>query len=82
MSIKYRHQRINKITSVWKLKKIHPLITSYNIPSSTFEIFKNNIKLYISKALHIKFNENESFDSNLNSQTDDEIEFEFEDDLD
>ena len=59
MSIKYRHQRINKITSVWKLKKVHPLITSYNIPSSTFEIFKNNIKLYISKALHIKFNEND-----------------------
>ena len=59
MSIKYRHQRINKITSVWNLKKVHPLITSYKIPLDTFEIFKNNLKLYISKALHIKFNEND-----------------------
>ena len=59
MSIKYRYQRINEITSVWKLKKVHPLITSYKISPSTFETFKYNIKLYISKALHIKFNEND-----------------------
>ena len=24
MSLKYRHKRINQITSSWKLKKIHP----------------------------------------------------------
>ena len=59
MSLNYRYQRINKITSTWKLKKLHPLITSYKIPDKIFRNFKFNIKLYISKALNIKFNNND-----------------------
>ena len=57
MSLKYRYQRINKITSAWKLKKLHPLITTYKISDSILRNFKINIKLYISKALNIKFND-------------------------
>ena len=59
MSLKYRHNRINKMTSMWNLKKIHPLITTYKIPNNFFKMFKFNIKLYISKALNIEFNEND-----------------------
>ena len=59
MSLKYRHKRIDQITSSWKLKKIHPLITSYKIPKKMFNDFKINLKLYISKALDIEFNEND-----------------------
>ena len=59
MSLKYRYQRINKITSAWKLKKLHPLITTYKISDSILRNFKINIKLYISKALNIKFNDSD-----------------------
>ena len=40
MSLKYRYQRINKITSAWKLKKLHPLITTYKISDNIFRNFK------------------------------------------
>ena len=67
MSLKYRYQRVNKITSAWNLHKIHPLITTYEIPRAFFESFKINIKLYISKALRVKFDENDKiFIKNIN----------------
>ena len=67
MSLKYRYQRVNKITSAWNLHKIHPLITTYKIPSNFFESFKINMKLYIAKALKIRFNENDKiFIKNIN----------------
>ena len=55
MSLKIRHQRINLLTKKWKLRRINPLIASYKIKNEFFEEFKFNIKLYISKALKIKF---------------------------
>ncbi len=55
MSLKIRHQRINLLTKKWKLRKINPLIVSYKIENDFFEEFKFNIKLYISKAMKIKF---------------------------
>ena len=55
MSLKIRTDRINFITKKWKLKKVHPLITTYKIEKDFFEEFKFNLKLYISKALKIKF---------------------------
>ena len=57
MSLKYRYQRINKITSAWNLHKIHPLITTYKIPKDFFETFKISMKLYIARALKIEFEE-------------------------
>lgn len=59
MSLKTRVNRINYITKKWKLTKIHPLITSYKIEKEFFEEFKFNLKLYISKALKIKFDKND-----------------------
>ena len=59
MSLKNRHNRINLITKQWKLEKIHPLITRYKIDPKFFSDFKFNIKLYISKALKIKFDSND-----------------------
>ena len=60
MSLDYRHKRINKITKLWNLKKIHPLITTYAMEKNFFESFKFNIKLYISKALNLQFVQNDS----------------------
>jgi hypothetical protein len=59
MSLKIRHKRINLLAKKWKLKKINPLIVSYKIKNDFFEEFKFNIKLYISKALKIKFEHND-----------------------
>ena len=59
MSYKYRLKRINTITKKWKLNKIHPLITTYKIKKNFFEEFKFNLKLYISKAMSINFEEND-----------------------
>ena len=59
MSLKKRHDRINLITKQWKLEKTHSLITRYKIESKFFSEFKFNIKLYISKALRINFNDND-----------------------
>ena len=68
MGLIYRYNRINKISKAWKLKKIHPLITTYKIDKDFFELFKFNIKLYISKALNIKFSHNDNiFVDNINS---------------
>ena len=59
MSFDYRLKRINNITKKWKLNKIHPLITSYKINQNIFDEFKFNLKLYISKAMSINFDEND-----------------------
>ena len=59
MTLKIRHERINILAKKWKLKKINPLIVSYKIKDDFFEEFKFNIKLYISKALKIKFEHND-----------------------
>ena len=59
MSLIYRINRINKISKKWKLEKIHPLITRYKIEKNFFEEFKLNVKLYISKAMSIKFEAND-----------------------
>ena len=67
MSLEYRYQRINKITTAWKLNKVHPLITSYKMPKDFFESFKANVKFYISKALKVKFDEDDKiFIKNIN----------------
>ena len=59
MSFDDRLKRINNITKKWKLNKIHPLITSYKINQNIFDEFKFNLKLYISKAMSINFDEND-----------------------
>ena len=59
MSIDYRLKRINNITKKWRLNKIHPLITSYKIKNNFFEEFKFNLKLYVSKAMSINFDEDD-----------------------
>ena len=59
MSINYRLKRINDITKKWKLNKVHPLITAYKINKNFFEEFKFNLKLYVSKAMSIHFDEND-----------------------
>lgn len=59
MSLKIRKQRINFISKKWGLKKIHPLIVAYKINSDFFKEFKFNLKIYISKALKVDFNEND-----------------------
>ena len=67
MSLKIRHQRINLLTKKWKLRRINPLIASYKIKEDFFEEFKFNIKLYISKALKIKFDlDDQKFIKNIN----------------
>ncbi len=67
MNLKIRTDRINLITKKWKLKKLHPLITSYKMDEDFFEEFKFNLKLYISKALKIKFENNDKlFIQNIN----------------
>ena len=59
MSFDYRLKRINNITKKWKLNKIHPLIASYKMNKVIFEEFKFNLKLYISKAMSINFDESD-----------------------
>ena len=66
MSIKYRISRIDKISKNWKLNKVHPLIAAYKIEKNLFNDFKFNLKLYISKAMSIKFDDNDKkFTSNV-----------------
>ena len=68
MSFEYRIKRINHITKKWKLNKIHPLITSYRIKENFFQDFKFNLKLYISKAMSIKYEKDDKkFIANIDS---------------
>ncbi len=59
MSLKYRKERINKISKNWGLKKSHDLMVTYKIPEDKFEELIKNIKLYVSKALNFKFVDDE-----------------------
>ena len=59
MSLKYRKDRINKITKSWNLDKDHDLIANLKLDKNKFNDFKLKIKLYLSKALDISFEEND-----------------------
>ena len=51
-SLKYRKERIKKLSMEWSLKNVNDLFVSYQIPNALYENLKNSIKLYISKALN------------------------------
>ena len=55
MSLEYRIQRINKITESWGLEREHPLIASLPLGKQTFENFKCQLKLFISRALQFNY---------------------------
>ena len=68
MSLVYRINRIKKISKHWELERIHPLITRYKIKKNFFKEFKFNLKLYISKAMSINFEEDDNkFIQNVNN---------------
>ena len=67
MSLLYRKKRINKICKQWNLKRNHDLMASYKLDKKTFFDFKLKVKLYISRALNIKFeNDDEIFVKKVN----------------
>ena len=59
MSLKYRKDRINKIVKSWNLEKDHDLIANLKLDKNKFNDFKLKLKLYLSKALNISFEEND-----------------------
>lgn len=59
MSLNYRVNRVTKLQNTLGLKKEHNLMVSYKIPEDSFYRLKVAIKLYISKALHISYEEND-----------------------
>ena len=59
MSYEFRTKRMNKISTSWRLKKIHDLMVEYPIPSPLKEEFLTSLKLYISKALAFNFVQDE-----------------------
>ena len=60
MSLEYRIDRIQKICDAWKLDKPHSLMAAYKIDDDIFEDFKLKMKLYLCKALKIKFQNNDN----------------------
>jgi hypothetical protein len=59
MTHKYRINRISKLQNTLGLKREHDLMVSYKIPKDNFYRLKLAIKLYISKALNILYEEND-----------------------
>tara|TARA_B110000503_G_C7122620_1_gene403183 strand:+ start:602 stop:1507 length:906 start_codon:yes stop_codon:yes gene_type:complete len=59
-SLDYRKQRINDISSQWLMDKRNNYFLEKQIKNIAFKKFKNSIKLYISKAMHIDFDENDA----------------------
>ena len=59
MSLDYRIKRLDKMCKSWNLKRSHSLMAYYEIDKKIFKNFKDKVKLYISKALKIDFNEND-----------------------
>lgn len=71
MSLNYRINRIKIVSKKWGFEKIHPLITRYKIKKKIFDSFKFNLKLYISKALNIEFDESDKkFMKNIDNARD------------
>lgn len=68
MSLLYRKKRINKICKHWNLKKNHDLMASHKLDKKIFSNFKLKIKLYISRALNINYeNDDKAFIKKVNS---------------
>jgi len=59
MTYQYRKDRINKIIKYWKMKKNHDLMASYKLKKNDYDILKRSIKMFISSAIGINFQEND-----------------------
>ena len=57
----YRLNRMSNLRKNWNLKEEHPLILKYKIPKDLFNKFRLSLKLYVSKALNVDFNEKDDF---------------------
>lgn len=58
-SLEYRKNRINEMSKKWNLKKVNDLYTSWQIPNNTYDNLKHSLKLYISRALHFPYIDND-----------------------
>ena len=74
MSLEYRIGRIQKICDAWGLDRPHDLMAAYKIDKDIFEDFRLKIKLYLCKALKIKFqNDDNEFISSVNKSRENRV---------
>ena len=59
MTYDYRKERISKIVSSWGLVRTHDLMARYELDEVSLFNFKLAIKLYISRALHFEFSQDD-----------------------
>ena len=58
-SLNYRKKRIEEISQKWGMTKRNNFFLEKKIETNQFEQLKNSIKLYISKAMHISYDDND-----------------------
>lgn len=68
MSYKERLDRVKKLDT-WNCKRVHDLITSYELNSSDYKKLVNSVKNYISKAMDVEFYaDNQKFIEEIDSK--------------
>ena len=58
-SLEYRKKRIDEMSKKWNLKKVNNFYTCWKIPKKTYHDLKHSLKLYISKALHFTYTDDD-----------------------
>lgn len=58
-SLQYRKDRISQMAKVWKAEKVNDLFLNWRVPEELFTNLKRSIGMYIARALHFEFSDNE-----------------------
>ena len=61
MSLEYRKNRISELSEAWKMEKVNDFFVAKKISEKNLNDLKNSVKLVVSKALNIKFSDEEEF---------------------
>ena len=61
MSLEYRKNRITELAEAWKMEKVNDYYVAKKINEKHLNDLKHSVKLVVSKALDIKFSDEEEF---------------------
>ena len=59
-SLQYRKERMTQMANTWQMEKVRDLFIRKKVPDHLYNDLKQSIGIYIARALHFEYTENES----------------------
>ena len=73
-SLQYRKERMTQMANTWQMEKVRDLFIRKKVPDHLYNDLKQSIGIYIARALHFEYTENESeFIQRLDSHRKDRV---------